>query len=43
MYPNMKLRGNRSWDNWGSNGFIFGIILIIIGIINSSSRISTNL
>ncbi len=33
MYPNMKLHGNRSWDKWGSNGYIFGIILIIVGIV----------
>jgi magnesium-transporting ATPase (P-type) len=33
MYPNMKLRDNRSWDNWGSNGYIFGILLIILGIV----------
>ncbi len=33
MYPNMKLRGNRSWEHWGSNGYIFGIPLIILGII----------
>lgn len=33
MYPNMRLRGNRSWDNWGSNGFLFGILLIIIGLV----------
>jgi len=33
MYPNMKLRENRSWDNWGSNGYIFGILLIILGIV----------
>jgi len=32
MYPNMKLRGNRSWDNWGSSGYIFGILLIILGL-----------
>ncbi len=29
----MKLRDNRSWDNWGSNGYIFGILLIILGIV----------
>lgn len=31
MYPNMKLRDNRAWDNWGSSGIIFGIILIVLG------------
>lgn len=29
----MRLHGNRSWDNWGSSGYIFGIILIALGII----------
>jgi len=33
MYPNMKLHGNRSWDKWGSSGYVFGIFLIIIGIV----------
>jgi hypothetical protein len=33
MYPNMKIRGNRSWENWGTSGFLFGIPLIMIGII----------
>ncbi len=33
MYPNMKLRGNHAWDNWGFHGFLFGILLIILGII----------
>jgi hypothetical protein len=32
MYPNMKIGGNRSWDNWGPNGYIFGILLLIFGI-----------
>jgi len=32
MYPNMKLRRNPSWENWGSSGFIFGILLILIGL-----------
>ena len=27
----MKLRDNRAWDNWGSSGIIFGIILIVLG------------
>lgn len=33
MYPNLKLRGNRSWDNWGSHGFAFGIPLLILGVV----------
>ncbi len=28
----MKLRGNRSWDQWGANGYVFGIPLLILGI-----------
>ncbi|CAF0884945.1 unnamed protein product [Adineta ricciae] len=33
MYPNMRLRRNYSWDNWGSHGYTFGVILLIIGIL----------
>ncbi|UJR09721.1 hypothetical protein I4U23_013950 [Adineta vaga] len=33
MYPNMRLRRNYSWDNWGSHGYVFGILLLIIGIL----------
>jgi uncharacterized membrane protein len=29
----MKLRGNRSWDKWGLNGYLFGIILMFFGIV----------
>jgi MFS family permease len=29
----MKLSRNRSWDNWGTCGYVFGIILIILGVI----------
>ena len=33
MYPNMKLRRNRSWDNWGSHGYILGTLLLLIGLL----------
>ena len=33
MYPNMKIRGNRSWDNWGSQGLVFGSALLVLGLI----------
>lgn len=33
MYPNMKIRGNRSWDNWGSQGLVFGSLLIFLGLV----------
>ena len=33
MYPNMKLRGDRSWINWGSQGLVFGSILILLGLL----------
>ncbi|CAF4554926.1 unnamed protein product, partial [Rotaria magnacalcarata] len=33
MYPNMKMTRNHSWENWGLNGFVTGVLLIIIGIL----------
>ena len=33
MYPNMKIRGNRSWDNWGTHGLLFGSLLIFLGLV----------
>ena len=33
MYPNMRINRNHSWDNWGTHGYIFGILLILIGIL----------
>lgn len=33
MYPNMKLRNNRSWDSWGSQGLILGGLLLFLGLV----------
>src|SRR5690348_1148107 len=33
MYANTKITRNSSWENWGLCGFIFGFLLISIGIL----------
>ncbi|CAF4098374.1 unnamed protein product [Rotaria magnacalcarata] len=36
MHANVRIVRNTSWENWGAYGFVFGFLLVLIGILTQA-------